>query len=262
MRKLSLFFALLTLSAGLWAETQKVSYLYPEYNTPNDPKSGIKEWKTGEVEATVVEASSSVVYWGEHSQTTWYIVTDNITLSKGAVCHGAVHLILADGAKLTVTGLCDDDFTMCGAGIHIPYGVGYSFSVYGQTNQSGQLEAIACGYTAGIGGEYFKNGSNITINGGVITARSGDFCAGIGGGGHTGGNFSVNNSSNITINGGTVTATGGKNSAGIGGGYGGSASNIIINGGKVLPTEEIRVMVSVADMVVLALISLWLLILS
>lgn len=169
---------------GLWAETQTVSYLYPVYNTDGVPTSGIKEWQTGVVEATVVEASSSSVYWGQYGKSTWYVVTGNVTLSEGAICTGDVHLILADGAKLTTNGLYNSDFVMCGAGINIPCNVGCSFSVYGQTNQSGQLEATGSGYTAGIGGNYQENGSNITINGGVITARSGKFCAGIGGGGH------------------------------------------------------------------------------
>ena len=56
MKKLFLFITVMTLSAGLWAqETQKVSHLYPVYNTANDPTSGIKEWLTESVDATEVK---------------------------------------------------------------------------------------------------------------------------------------------------------------------------------------------------------------
>ncbi len=92
-------------------------------------------------------------------------------------------------------------------------------------NGAGSLEAIG-GYSAsGIGGVY---GSNITINGGIISATGGDNAAGIGSdcqGGY---------SSHITINGGIITANGGNTGAGIGGGSAAYASDITINGGTVI----------------------------
>ncbi len=64
---------------------------------------------------------------------------------------------------------------------------------------------------------------------GSLTATGGFNGAGIGGGfGGSG--------SNITIEGGEITATGGFDGAGIGGGFGGSSSNITIEGGKVKAT--------------------------
>ena len=61
---------------------------------------------------------------------------------------------------------------------------------------------------------------------GSLTATGGNYGAGIGGGyGGSG--------SNIAIEGGKVKAIGGSHGAGIGGGYGGSGSNIAIEGGKV-----------------------------
>ncbi len=66
-------------------------------------------------------------------------------------------------------------------------------------------------YGAGIGGGAYGNGSDITVTGGEVTANSGNYGAGIGGGGWGNGN-------NITISGGKVTATGGMFAAGIGGG--------------------------------------------
>ncbi|MCQ2344551.1 MAG: T9SS type A sorting domain-containing protein [Paludibacteraceae bacterium] len=79
---------------------------------------------------------------------------------------------------------------------------------------------------AGIGGGYSCDCSDITINGGTVTANGGDEAAGIGGGDHGRG-------SDITINGGTVTANGGDKAAGIGGGRFAIGSDITINGGSV-----------------------------
>ena len=163
----------------------------------------------------------------------WYVVQGaDITLAKGAVCNGAVHLILADGAKLTATGV--ENHPTYTPGIKVSGGSN-SLTIYGQSAQSGQLIANGAEDAAGIGGERGGNGSNITINGGDVTATGGKFAAGIGGGcpiGSSGGN-----GTNITINGGVVIATGGQSAAGIGGGMGvtsgGDCSDITITGGKV-----------------------------
>ena len=250
MKKLLLLFAaVLMASTGMWAET--VDYLYPVYNTDGVPTSGIKEWKTASVDATVVEDADEPVTWGTAGETTWYVVTGtNVTLSKGAICAGDVNLILADGAKLTATGYWVDDEYMGYAGIQVS-GDGNSLTIYGQTAQTGQLEANGGDGAAGIGGKTGDAGSNITINGGVVTAHA-STDAGIGGGdGGAGFNITINrgivtangNSAgigggspgdgyNITINGGTVTANG-RSGAGIGGGSQGDGYNITINGGTV-----------------------------
>lgn len=228
MKKLLLSIIALTLSAGMWAQTQtqtqRVSYLYPVYNTPDDPKSGIKEWKEGSVEATVI-ASTVILKAG------WYVVLGNDVKTRGMICSGDVHLILADGAKLTTNVVG----ASTGPGLTVRKGDG-SLTIYGQAAQSGQL--IAKGKETdcpGIGGDGKKNGK-ITINGGIIEAtgasKTEHGAAGIGGGGN-GSSADDNSGSDITINGGIVTATGAYQGAGIGGGYQGSGSNITINGGTV-----------------------------
>ena len=93
-------------------------------------------------------------------------------------------------------------------------------------NKNGKLTAKGGDYGAGIGGGSGKDGSNIFITGGGVNAIGGLAAAGIGGG--LGGN-----GSNITISGGKVGATNGLNGAGIGGGQHGSGSNITISGGEV-----------------------------
>ncbi|MCQ2127854.1 MAG: hypothetical protein MJZ08_00265 [Bacteroidaceae bacterium] len=218
MKKLILLFAAIMMAnTTMWAETKNVSYRYPVYNTKDDPASGIKEWKTSECTAIILTTSSDQVTLSEP----WYVITgtDDVKCYKGIVIQGNVNLILADGAKLTVTGDVNN------AGIQVS-GEGYSLTIYGQDNQSGQLITTGTSYAAGIGGGTKGNGSNITINGGAITATGDNYAAGIGGGNNGDG-------SNIIINGGKVTANGGNCAAGIGGGANGNGSNIIINGGKV-----------------------------
>ena len=216
-------------STGLWAET--VDYLYPVYNTDDDPTSGIKEWKTASVDATVVTDASEQVTWNAG----WYVVTGtDVTLPKGSICNGDVHLILADGAKLTATGYWVDDEYMGYAGIQVS-GDGNSLTIYGQTAQTGKLEATTFGYAAGIGGKSGEDGHDITINGGKIDAEG--YASGIGGGNEAKGY-------NITINGGEVMALSRSNGAGIGGGSNGvehevflgahcDGHDITINGGIV-----------------------------
>ena len=203
-------------------DSNQHSYVYPVYNDPQYVTKGVKEWRTATVNAIEVASSDTPVAWGENGKTTWYVVTGkDVQFTKGAICYGKVHLILADGAKLTANG----DYN--NAGIQVA-GYDNSLTIYGQTAQSGQLEANGGGYSAGIGGGEIGPGSNITINGGRVTATGGTG-AGIGGGLNSSG-------SNITINGGTVTATG-DDGAGIGGGgKEGSGSDITINGGTVTAT--------------------------
>ncbi|MBP9994407.1 MAG: hypothetical protein KBT67_05615 [bacterium] len=200
MRKLFLSIIALTLGIGAWAQTQSVNYI--------DTNGQLQR-----VTATVITNSASILDAG------WYVVLGNDVQTNTLTCRGAVNLILADGAKLTARGGEGQ------AAITVS-GDGNSLTIYGQAAQSGQLIATGGKYAAGIGGGFEGSGSNITINGGIVTANGGNNAAGIGGGDNCSG-------SNITINGGIVTANGRNNAAGIGGGYNGSGSNITINGGTV-----------------------------
>lgn len=212
MRKLFLSIIALTLSISAWAqETQSVNYIDAD-----------GQQKT--VTATVVTNETETLSDG------WYVVLGEV--SRGTItCKGLVYLTLADGAKLTAQG----DDNPATPGIRVS-GSDDKLIIYGQTYQTGQLNAFGGGYradmggagAAGIGGEDRSTGSNITINGGIVLAKGGDGAAGIGGG-----YYNVTGGFNITINYGTVTAYGGLNSAGIGGGRHGKGSNITINGGIV-----------------------------
>ena len=142
---------------------------------------------------TVVESGTTA--WNDG----WYVVNGAVTIGSRVTVSGEVHLILADGASLTVIG-----------GINVTEG--NSFSVYAQSvgENMGTLTVTGGSYGAGIGGRNGdRNGSscgNITIHGGSVAATGGDEAAGIGGG-------VFGSGGNITINGGNVTASGGENAA-------------------------------------------------
>ena len=202
MRKLFLFIAALTLSAGLWA-IDNVKYI---------DAAGVEQTANGVTEIT---NASTTLSGG------WYVVNGADVQTGTLICQGAVHLILADGAKLTTTG---EGFGQT-PGIQVS-GDGNSLTIYGQMVQSGQIVAQGGTFAAGIGGGQNGNGSHITINGGVVTANGSYAAAGIGGGQKGSGSY-------ITINGGVVTANGGLGAAGIGGGSESNGSHITINGGVV-----------------------------
>ena len=97
------------------------------------------------------------------------------------------------------------------------------------TINGGTVTATGQSGGAGIGGGYYSHFGTITINGGDVTttgssAPSNSGSAGIGGGTYCG-------EGTIIINGGNIMSTG--RSAGIGFGYGGTNTNITINGGTV-----------------------------
>lgn len=204
-------------------------------------------------EATVVESSSDQVTWAAG----WYVVQGtDITLDKTVKCTGDVHLILADGAKLTVSDNQEenpddyDDYRAC-----ISVGEGNTFQIYGQTSNTGTLIATNTHQGAGIGGpskaiiinggtiQVQGNGGgagigcccaiscgDIIVNGGNITATGSTYGAAIGGGC---GDDNVT-CGNITINGGTIVATGADCSSGIGtGGFGSRCGSITITGGNI-----------------------------
>ena len=155
----------------------------------------------------------------------WYVVNRNVTIDELVTVTGNVRLILTDGTTLTVDGGI--------GGINVAKG--NSFSVYAQSvgENTGRLTANSGGWGAGIGGGNGKAAGTITIHGGEVTANGSKGGAGIGGG--SGDGFDASGGT-ITIHGGNVTATGGENAAGIGGGNNGSGGTVTIHGGSVTAT--------------------------
>ena len=137
----------------------------------------------------------------------------------GINCQGDVTIILADGTTNTVRPMRDRN-----PAIYIANGK--TLTIKGGELGTGSLTAGSTNqYSAGIGScsssGFSGSCGNIVIEGGIITAQGGYYCAGIGA-------ANTNGCGNITITGGTVTATGGKRASGIGAGSGSSCGTITI----------------------------------
>lgn len=137
-----------------------------------------------------------------------------------------VNIILAPGTENTLTATANRCAGLQKSGAN---NVGeLTISGKGSLNANGGASA------AGIGGggdsSLTTSVSNITINGGIITAAS-QWAGDTGGAGIGGG--AVGSGNNITINGGYIKAHGYYGAAGIGGGYVGSGNNIRLNGGII-----------------------------
>lgn len=153
---------------------------------------------------------------------TAHVTIDGVRIERTGENPGAAFSVASGGLDLVIEGENSLTSTFGHAGLRNGEN---PLAISGQ----GSLFAEGGG-AAGIGGDRKQNGSNITITGGVVTARGGKFGAGIGG---SYGYDLTGNSANVTITGGEVTAIGGYGSAGIGGGYWGFCSNVVIEGGRV-----------------------------
>ena len=102
---------------------------------------------------TVVQSSDADVTWSDG----WYTVSGDVTINGNVNLGADTHLILQDGAKLTING-----YIFCYIGADV-----YNLYIYGQAEGTGKLNVTGDGYTA-INGAYHKT---IEIHGGEITAE-------------------------------------------------------------------------------------------
>ncbi|WP_172674235.1 Ig-like domain-containing protein, partial [Syntrophomonas palmitatica] len=219
----------ITVSAGTESGTLKVSYGASQTldNIPASQEITI----TGETTVNTVNVSSSV---------TANIRLSGVNINVSGVSDSAcafnmraatVRLTLAEGTSNTLKSGKDR------AGLEVP--IGASLTIDGQ----GSLGSYSNGWGAGIGGcnhvyyGYNSDGGTITINGGTVSASSGEG-AGIGGG-------YEGVSGTVTINGGTVTASS-VYGAGIGDGDNSEQMNlnhsargrVTITGGTVMASSQ------------------------
>ena len=205
MKIFTLLILLLLLPVTALAQETNVSYIYYTW----DDVSQILTQHDGTAETATVVTDQTT--WSNG----WYVVNSDTTINSRVTVTGNVHLILADGCKLTVTGgiqVQDDDNNPDTPSPN-------SLTIYAQStdeNTMGKLTAKGADYNAGIGGGNGSDGGTVTIHGGTVNATS-DRGAGIGGGG--GGVISGGSGGKVTIHGGTVNATS-NSGAGIGGGGG------------------------------------------
>ncbi|MBO7687329.1 MAG: InlB B-repeat-containing protein [Kiritimatiellae bacterium] len=106
----------------------------------------------------------------------WYVVADSLTLGTLTVSGTDVHLVIKDGKTLTVTGAGNS------AGLMVTNG--NAIAIYAQSGGTGALVATGGTGAAGIGGNQYRDGGAVTINGGTVTATGGTDGPGIGAGQH------------------------------------------------------------------------------
>ena len=151
----------------------------------------------------------------------WYVATHDVTLNGRTSVSGDVHLILANGVTVKAP-----------KGIQVS--AGNSLTIY-QYAEQGELETVGKlivddphSNFAGIGGNGGTSRTDrgdsgvITINGGYISTKGGDYASGIGGGNYGDGT--------VIINRGTVESVGGYDASGIGGGQYGRGTVTIKDG--------------------------------
>jgi hypothetical protein len=225
--------------ASLSASFNEVSYVDRSWDNVNH-----------EVTEEVLPCSNFTRLEGSNSNSStelddgWYVVYRNVSYKKCLKMVGNVHLILVDGATLTVKD-----------GIYIKKDK--TLTVYGQSEGSGKIYAhpdsgpgiggmknVVAGHfvvkggtidakagskkNSGIGGGNGDSGiQSITIYGGTVRAEGKKCGAGIGKG------LDNNVWEVVTIYGGDVTAIGGENGAGIGGGEDRGNGRVEIWGGTV-----------------------------
>lgn len=152
-------------------------------------------------EVTALPLLGTETELGNTSQETWYVVNSDVSYDHQVTLYGDVHLILADGKTMTMT--VSEDNNSC-----IDYGLSNNLTIYGQSGDTGTLNANS-NKSRAIGGS-----GTLTVNGGRITAIAK--------------NRALGGSNGITINGGVINATS-QVQNGIESSYG----NITINGGQV-----------------------------
>ena len=225
----------------------------------------------------------------------WWVLNEGTISNRLSVATGAnVNLILRDGiattlpmgirvssgSSLTIWGQSAGTGTLTGGsalnednGCHAGIGGNANYDSGTITINGGTINIDASNSigAAGIGGGGTKNASQgnpyhggigtVIINGGTVTARGGEYGAGIGGGAYRGGDVTINDGTvtgyslqgngigagrggsshpgYVTINSGEVrgVATGGVNEGGngIGGDY---CEDVTINGGRVTATSN------------------------
>ena len=161
-----------------------------------------------------------------------------VTQGDGAAVEDSAPVITGSSTENTVTINAEKDqtasVTLSGANIDVSGAGKAAVSTTGDGNVSIELDGDNTLKSAtNHAGLEKNNGGSLTIadenKNGKLTAKGGDYGAGIGGGWRGSG-------SDITISGGEVNATGGVNGAGIGGCYG-YGNNITVSGDAKLKVQ-------------------------
>ena len=162
-----------------------------------------------------------------------------VTQGGGAAVEDSAPVITGSSTENTLTIKAESgqtaNVTLSGANIDVSGKGKAAVSTNGEGNVSIELDGDNTLKSAtNHAGLEKNNGGSLTIadenKNGKLTAKGGDYGAGIGGGWRDSG-------SDITISGGEVNATGGVNGAGIGGGCYGYGNNITVSGDAKLKVQ-------------------------
>ena len=207
---LLMFLALLTMSEVM-ADNEPIKYF--ERSWDEQKKQVVSVEKT---------CTNYTLLSGQHSSDWiglgggWYVVKESGVTYQTLNILGNAHIILCDGAYITLTGGVKLEETR-------------TLTIYGQTENSGTLSSTNTDYdnAAGIGSAKNSTCGDLVIHGGTVYAEGND-AAGIGGG------YGAHSGSFVMYDG-SVIATGGDGGAGIGGGKEhGIGKSVTIYGGKVI----------------------------
>ncbi len=222
--------------------TSNVSYLY--YASEGDARNG--KTTSGSHDCTKVENSATAVTWDTTSNEGWYVVEGEKTIEGQIKVADDVHLILADGARLT------------GHGGILYSTMGKSLTIYAQSTDKNSMGALEITHHTDQGGDYSAIlGQKLTINGGRlsftgnnhygillctnISNQSQTICTANGGIQVLSSLGDANNiNASLTINGGTVIADGDERCGLlVWDNEGNGRANATINGGNVTAFGEI-----------------------
>ena len=204
---------LCAVAQGAWAESENVTFNVRYWDTTNKQVVTTETTK----EATVLTSYNDWVPLGanDNNDDHYYVVKGDVSI-KTLNCFGRVHIILADGATLTLTG-----------GLKVEKDNKAHLFIYSQSDGDSQGKLnVTNSYkrAAGIGSGEGWDCGEITIHGGILDVTGGQYAAGIGAGGSY---VNTTNTEGRSTNGGTTIVYGGKvkvqggdSGAGIGGGAG------------------------------------------
>ena len=188
--------------------TVSAAFAANEYN--EGEWDGTKVVFTKKTAASVTAMTNTTTTWDAG----WYTVSGDVTITGTVSLKTDVHLILQDGAKLTITGQIDGYAAAIARNLYI----------YGQSTSDGKLIVENNSGTAIKIGDNAGSGKDIEIHGGEITAKAtGNYSPGI-------------YSSGIRVYGGKLTAES-KATMGIQFGKTGGGNNFKVYGGEVYATS-------------------------
>ena len=204
------------------AVKKNTAYAANEYNEASwDGTKVVFTKQTAASDPTAVANSDAAVTWDAG----WYTVSDNVTITGDVSLTADAHLILQDGATLTINGKL--------------YPGNYNLYIYGQCEGTGKLnitnsdDAIFSYKSFEIhGGEITAVSTKRAIVTGILNVYSGKLTATSDGGN------GIQFSSSFDVYGGEVEGTSNATSASQGITDGGSDKTLTVYGGKVTATGD------------------------